>query len=91
MVLPLDNLRKEASVRPDKYVAERAAPRELHHGDVVLWRKTATCVLADPIARIADSGMRVDYDVKLNGITTRTVTVPGTHTFWRLRPRWEVR
>jgi hypothetical protein len=89
-LLPLDNLRKEDSVRPDMYVAERVAPREIHDGDVVLWRSTATCVLAEPLARIAKGGRRVDYDVKLNGITTQTITVPGTHTFWRLRPRWEI-
>lgn len=77
-------------MRPDMYVTERAAPRELQHGDVVLWRRTATCVLADPIARIAEGGMRVDYDVRLSLDTITTVTVPGTQTFWRLRPRWEV-
>jgi hypothetical protein len=86
----LDNLRKEASVRPDNYVAERAAPRELHDGDTVLWRRTATCVLGEPVARIADRGMRVDYDVRLSLDVITTITVPGTQTFWRLRPRWEV-
>jgi hypothetical protein len=57
----------------------------------VLWRRTATCVLGDPITRIAEGGMRVDYDVTMVAdIVNRTVTVPGTFTFWRLRPRWEV-
>jgi len=78
-------------VRPDSYALERVAPRELHDGDVVLWRRTATCVLGDPIARIAEGGMRVDYDVTMvAGIVNKTVHVPGTFNFSRVRPRWEV-
>jgi hypothetical protein len=78
-------------MRPEMYAQERVAPRDLHDGDVVLWRRTATCVIEEPLARIAEGGMRVDYDVTLIlDIVNHTVTVPGTFRFRRLRPRWEV-